>query len=223
MTERRRQNLRRLLRPRHVALIGGQDVATVINECRRIGYTGQLWPVNPHRKDIAGIPCFSNIENLPQAPDAVFLAVPKKAAIDIVNKLSERGAGGVVCYTAGFSEIGAAGQKAETQLVAAAGDMALLGPNCYGLINYHDRLALWPFAHGGIHPGFGAAIITQSGMLSSDLIMSQRHLPLSYMVSVGNQASLRFEDFINICLEDSHVRAIGLHIETICDTEKFEI
>ena len=189
MTAQRRQNLRLLLRPRHVALVGGGDVATVINECRRIGYNGALWPVNPKRKDIAGIPCFPDIEALPEAPDATFLAVPKQAAIDITARLARRGAKGVVCYTAGFSELGSAGQQAEAELVEAAGDMALLGPNCYGLINYHDRLALWPFAHGGMHPGFGAAIITQSGMLSSDLTMSQRHLPLSYMVSVGNQAS----------------------------------
>jgi acyl-CoA synthetase (NDP forming) len=221
MTAQRRQNLRLLLRPRHVALVGGGDVATVINECRRIGYTGALWPVNPKRKDIAGIPCFPDIEALPEAPDATFLAVPKQAAIDITARLARRGAGGVVCYTAGFSELGSAGQQAEAELVEAAGDMALLGPNCYGLINYHDRLALWPFAHGGMHPGFGAAIITQSGMLSSDLTMSQRHLPLSYMVSVGNQASLRLEDFIDIFLEEPHVRAIGLHIEAIRDTEKF--
>jgi acyl-CoA synthetase (NDP forming) len=221
MTTKRRQNIQRLLRPRHIALVGGGDVATVINECRRIGFTGEVWPVNPKRKDIAGIPCFADIDALPDAPDATFLAVPKQAAIDITAGLARRGGGGVVCYTAGFSEVGPAGQQAEKELVAAAGDMALLGPNCYGLINYHDRLALWPFAHGGTHPGFGAAVITQSGMLSSDLTMSQRHLPLSYMVSVGNQASLRLEDFIDIFLEESHVRAIGLHIEAIRDTEKF--
>ena len=221
MIAQRQKNLRRLPRPRHVALVGGDDVATVINECRRIGYSGALWPVNPNRKDIAGIPCFADIEALPDAPDASFLAVPKQAAIDITARLARRGAGGVVCYTAGFSELGSTGQEAEAELVNAAGEMALLGPNCYGLINYHDKIALWPFAHGGAHPGFGAAIITQSGMLSSDLTMSQRHLPLSYMVSVGNQASLRLEDFIDIFLEESHVRAIGLHIEAIRDTEKF--
>ena len=223
MTAQRQKNLRRLLRPRHVALVGGDDVATVINECRRIGYSGALWPVNPNRKDIAGIPCFADIEALPDAPDASFLAVPKQAAIDITARLARRGAGGVVCYTAGFSELGSTGQEAEAELVNVAGEMALLGPNCYGLINYHDQIALWPFAHGGAHPGFGAAIITQSGMLSSDLTMSQRHLPLSYMVSVGNQASLRLEDFIDIFLDEPHVRAIGLHIEAIRDTEKFAV
>jgi len=221
MTAKQVANLQRLLRPRHIALVGGRDVATVIHECQRIGYSGPLWPVNPHRDTIAGIACYHDIEALPEAPDAVFLAVPKPAAIDVVATLARRGAGGVVCYTAGFSELGTAGQDAEAALVAAASDMALLGPNCYGLINYHDKLALWPFAHGGIHPGFGAAIITQSGMLSSDLTMSQRHLPLSYMVSVGNQAALRLEDFIDVFLDEPHVRAIGLHIEAIRDTEKF--
>ena len=96
MTAQRQQNLRRLLRPRHVALVGGDDVATVINECRRIGYSGALWPVNPNRKDIAGIPCFADIEALPDAPDASFLAVPKQAAIDITARLARRGAGGGV-------------------------------------------------------------------------------------------------------------------------------
>jgi len=221
MTPKRRANLRRLLRPRHIAFVGGADVATVINECRRIGYSGALWPVNPTRKDIAGITCFADVAALPEAPDAVFLAVPKDPAIEIVGALAKRGAGGVVCYTAGFSEMGGAGKDDETRLIAAAGDMALVGPNCYGLINYHDRLALWPFAHGGMHPGYGAAIITQSGMLSSDLTMSQRHLPLSFMVSAGNQAALRLEDFIDIFLDEPHVRAIGLHIEAIRDAQKF--
>lgn len=102
MTAQRRQNLRRLLRPRHVALVGGGDVATVINECRRIGYGGALWPVNPKRKDISGIPCFADIEALPDAPDATFLAVPKQAVIDITARLARRGAGGLCVIQRGF-------------------------------------------------------------------------------------------------------------------------
>jgi len=132
------------------------------------------------------------------------------------------GAGGVVCYTAGFGETGEAGALAEQRLVAAAGDLALIGPNCYGLINYVDRVALWPFAHGGSCPGYGAAIITQSGMLSSDLTMSQRSVPFAYMISAGNQSQLHLEDFIDILCEQPEVRAIGLHIEGLKDIARFE-
>jgi len=221
MTPALRDNLWRLLKPRHIAIIGGRDAVTVAGECARIGFAGPVWPVNPKRRDIAGHPCFARIEDLPEPPDAVFLAVPREAAIDSVARLARLGAGGVVCYTAGFGEIGAEGAAAEAELVQAAGDMALVGPNCYGVINYIDRAALWPFAHGGSCPGYGAAIITQSGMLSSDLTMSQRSVPFAYMVSAGNQAVLRLEDFIEVLCERPEVRAIGLHIEGLQDTAGF--
>jgi len=216
-----RENLLRLLKPRHIAIVGGRDAVTVAGECARIGFAGPIWPVNPKRRDIAGHKCFASIEDLPEPPDAVFVAVPREAAIDCVARLARLGAGGAVCYTAGFGEIGAEGAAAEAALVEAAGDMALVGPNCYGVINYIDRAALWPFAHGGSCPGFGAAIITQSGMLSSDLTMSQRSVPFAYMVSAGNQAVLRLEDFIDVLCERPEVRAIGLHIEGLQDPAQF--
>ena len=100
--------------------------------------------------------------------------------------------------------------------------MALIGPNCYGLINYIDNSALWSFEHGGWSPGYGAAIITQSGMFSSDITMSQRSLPLAYMVSAGNQAVLGQEDFLEFFVDDPLVRAIGLHIEGLQDVPRFE-
>ena len=222
MTHNRTKNLERLLNPRHVAIIGGRDAEVVIRECRRSGYDGFLWPVNPKRKQIGGLPCFKHVRDLPAPPDAVFLAVPRDSAIECIGDLRDMGAGGVVCYTAGFGETGEAGAKAEQALIEAAGDLALVGPNCYGVINYHRGLALWPFAHGGHHPGFGAAIVTQSGMFSSDLTMSQRSLPLSYMVSAGNQSVLRLEDFVGAFIEQDHVRAIGLHIEGLPDPAGFE-
>lgn len=222
MTPARRRNLDRLLKPRHVALIGGRDAEIVAGECKRIGFQGPVWPVNPKRAEIGGHKCYQRIEDLPEAPDAVFLAVPREAAIDSVARLGRIGAGGVVCYAAGFGELGAGeGRAAEAALVEAAGDLAMIGPNCFGMINYLDRVALWPFAHGGGCPGYGAAIVTQSGMLSSDITMSQRSLPLAYMISAGNQAVLALEDFLDALVENPAVRAIGLHVEGLKSVHTF--
>ena len=222
MTPKQRQNFDRLLSPRHIAFIGGQDALIAIGEARRRGFSGEYWPVNPRREHLGGLACFSEIGDLPEAPDAVFLAIPAPAAVAAVETLRKIGAGGIVCYTAGFKEAGSAGQKLEQELQNAVGDMALIGPNCYGIINYLDKSALWPFAHGGNSPGYGAAIITQSGMLSSDISMSQRSLPFTHMVSAGNQAVLGIEDFIDILCENPATRAIGLHIEGLSDIPKFE-
>jgi acyl-CoA synthetase (NDP forming) len=215
-------NLLRLLQPRHIAVIGGETAAVVIAECRRRGFAGPVWPVNPNRSTLADLRCFARVADLPEAPDAVYLAIPQEAAIATLAELATIGAGGVVCYTAGFSETGLQGAQVEQRLLAAAGNLALLGPNCYGLINYLDRIALWPFAHGGFCPGYGAAIITQSGMLSSDITMSQRSLPLAFMISIGNQTMLRFEDFLDVLSEREEVRAFGLHLEGLKDIVRFE-
>ena len=220
MTPAQRKNFSRLLRPRHIAFIGGRDATIAIKEARRRGFSGQMLAVNPKRDELAGVPCVASIANLPEPPDAVYLAIPANGVVAALGELAAMGAGGVVCFTAGFKETG--DQAAEQALIDATGDMALIGPNCYGLINYIDNSALWSFEHGGWSPGFGAAIVTQSGMFSSDITMSARSLPMAYMVSAGNQAVLGIEDYLDIFCEDEAVRAIGLHIEGLADIQAFE-
>ena len=222
MTPAKRQNFERLLNPKHIAFVGGADAVVAIGEARRAGFGGQMWVVNPKRDQIAGIACLPDIAALPEPPDAVFLAIPAIHVPAAVTSLREMGAGGIVCYSAGFGEAHAEGAVLEAELKAALGDMVLIGPNCYGLINYVGRSALWPFAHGGRCPGYGAAIITQSGMFSSDITMSQRSLPMAYMASAGNQADLGLTEFVDLMCERPEVRAIGLHIEGLADIPAFE-
>lgn len=222
MTPAKRQNFERLLNPRHIAFIGGADAAVAIGEARRAGFAGQMWVVNPRRDTLKGLPCVPTISDLPKAPDAVFMAIPAAAVPAAVRELARMGAGGIVCYSAGFGEAHAAGRALEDELSAAVGDMVLIGPNCYGLINYVGKSALWPFAHGGSCPGYGAAIITQSGMFSSDITMSQRSLPMAYMASAGNQADLGLTELVDLLCDRPEVRAIGLHIEGLSDIPAFE-
>jgi len=172
-------------------------------------------------RHIACSPCFASLSDLPEAPDAAFVAIAAERVPETIAQLAGMGTGGIICYSAGFKEAG--NDTLEAALVEAAGDMAVIGPNCYGLINYIDDVALWPFAHGGSSPaGYGAAIITQSGMLSSDITMAPRSLPLSYMISAGNQAVLGLEDFTDLLCDRPEVRAIGLHIEGLRDVARFE-
>lgn len=221
VTPKRRHNLNRLLSPRHIAVIGGRDAEIVIRECRRAGFDGPIWPVNPKRERLEDLACVASVNDLPEAPDAVFLAIPPAAALTVVAELAVMGAGGIVCFTAGFGGVGQEGGASDQPLVDVAGDMAIVGPNCYGLINYLNRVALWPFEHGGDCPGYGAAIITQSGMLSSDITMNQRSVPLAFMISAGNQSVLTLEDYLDVLCEYDGVKVIGLHIEGIKDVAAF--
>ena len=222
MTSKRRENFWRLIKPSSIVFIGGEDASVAIREAERRGFSGDIYAVNPSRDNLAGYSCFSSVSSLPKSPDAVFLAIPSKQILVTVKERAKIKAGGIVCYAAGFKEIGLEGALLEKELIEALGEMVMIGPNCYGIINYLHRSALWPFAHGGSSPGYGAAIITQSGMLSSDITMSQRSLPLTHMISLGNQASLTSSELIDYLLDEKEVRAFGLHVEEIDDVREFE-
>jgi len=125
----------------------------------------------------------------------------------------------------GFSETANRDELAETRqrrLIEAAGNMPVLGPNCYGLINCLDRVALWPDQHGAAAVDSGVAIITQSSNIAINLTMQQRGLPVAYVITVGNQAQATHAELANAIIEDERVTALGLHVEGFSDVRAFE-
>ncbi len=213
--------LRRLFAPRHVAVFGGSAAAEVVRQCRALGFAGAIWPVHPRHGHVEGLPCFRDVASLPEAPDASFIAVPREGTVDIVAQLAERGAGGVICYASGFAEVGGAGVALQRRLVAAAGAMPLVGPNCYGMLNYLDGVALWPDQHGGERVARGVAIVSQSGNIALNLTMQRRNLPLATLITVGNKAGAGIEAIVEALLQDTRISAIGLHIEGLDDIAAF--
>jgi acyl-CoA synthetase (NDP forming) len=186
-----------------------------------LGFDGEIWPVHPSRSEIGGFRSYPTVDDLPQTPDAAFIAVKRERTIEIVQKLSDAGAGGCVCYAAGFAEMGAEGQELQDQLVAAAGDMPLVGPNCFGLVNYLDKCALWPYLFGGKSIERGAALISQSGNIAMNLTMNERSVNFTHVIGTGNQAVLGQADYVDALLEDERVAAIGMYIEGVDDVEHF--
>lgn len=213
--------LSRLLRPRSIAVLGGKAAAEVVRQGDRIGFGGEIWPVHPYRAEVEGRKAYRSIADLPAAPDATFLGINRHLTIEAMGALARRGAGGAVAYASGFSESGSEGQDLQARLIAAAGDMPFLGPNCYGFINYFDGALLWPDQHGGRPIERGVAIVTQSGNIGLNLTMQKRALPIGYLVTLGNQAAIGLSAIIEALLDDPRVTAIGLHIEGIDDPPAF--
>ena len=221
MSQTIRDNLKRMLAPQHVAFVGGRSMARALKRCAEGGYQGQMWLVNPQHDSLEGVPCVRSVAELPCGPDAVFIATNRELTLTCVAELAAIGAGGAICYASGFAETGAEGQALQQQLLKAAGDMALLGPNCYGLLDYLHSSALWPVAHGGKVVEKGVAVLTQSGNFAYNLSMSDRSLPVAYMASVGNQAQLGVAELMDVLLDEPRVTAIGLHLEGLKNVPGF--
>ena len=220
------QDLTRLLKPKTLAVIGGGVwCKSVIEQCQKIGFSGEIWPVHPRKDTVAGLKAFASIEALPDTVDAAFIGVNRHATVEAVRALSARNCGGAVCFASGFLEAeneAGDGRDLQNELLSSAGEMPIIGPNCYGFINYLDRAVLWPDQHGGIAVDRGVALITQSSNLAINLTMQKRGLPLSYVATAGNQAQLGIADLGRAFLEDPRVTALGLHIEGIGDIPALE-
>jgi acyl-CoA synthetase (NDP forming) len=202
-------------------VFGGRAAAEVVRQSERMGFRGAIWPVHPDRAEIAGHKAYRSVAELPGAPDAVFLGVNRHLSVEIAAVLAAHGAGGAVAYASGFAEAGEEGLALQRRLVAAAGAMPFLGPNCYGFINYLDGALLWPDQHGGERIERGIALVTQSGNIGLNLTMQRRALPIAYLATLGNQAAVGLSAMIEALVDDRRVTAIGLHIEGIDDPAGF--
>ncbi len=212
----------RLLKPRSIAAFGGAQAQEVIRQSDLMGYEGEIWPVHPKKTEILGHKVYRSVEDLPASPDAAYVGVNRYITIDIVRDLAARGAGGAVCYATGFVEAGEEGAELSEQLLEASGDMPLIGPNCYGLLNYLNGAMLWPDQQGGRRVDEGVAIITMSSNVGFNLTMQRRGLPIAYMVSLGNRLKFDLHDAIHTFAREDRVTALGLFLETMPDPKSFE-
>ena len=213
--------LSRLLAPRSIAAFGGAWAERVVEQCQKVGFAGEVWPVHPAKTEVRGIKCYASVADLPGAPDASFVAVNRKLAVEVMGDLAKRGAGGAICFASGFKEAGPEGAQLERDLVAASGTMPFLGPNCYGLINYVDGALLWPDQHGGVRTERGVAILMQSGNIAVNMTMNRRAVPIAYLAALGNQAKVGLAELTEALAATGRVSAIGLLIEGIPDATAF--
>ena len=211
--------LERLLRPESIAVLGSGWAVNVIEQCQKMGFAGPVWPVHPTKETIGGLKAYPSLSALPSAPDATFIGVNRFATIDVVKELNAMGAGGAICFASGWEEAGE--PELQQKLIDAAGDMPILGPNCYGVINYLDGALLWPDQHGGKRVDKGVALLSQSSNIVINMTMQKRALPVAYVACLGNAAVVGLAELAGALLADERVTAIGMYVEGIDDAAAF--
>jgi acetate---CoA ligase (ADP-forming) len=211
--------LTRLLNPKSIAFVGGNECAIAIARTCELGFIGKIWAVNPKRLELGGIATVKSVDDIAGEIDAAFVAVKRELTIEMVRQLRAKNCGGAVIYAAGFAETGAS--DLQDELLAAASGMPLIGPNCYGFVNGPSRAALWPDEHGIKIRETGVAIITQSGNIACNFAMTNRALPLACVFTIGNQADIDMADMLEELVRDDRITAVGLHIEGLKDVERF--
>lgn len=229
--DRLTMDLARLLRPRAIAVAGASpDPATlggaVLRNIRASGFAGDLHLVSPTRAEIDGIACLKSLHDLPEGVDAVVLNVPRAAVRDAVAACIDRGAGGAVVFAAGFGEAGEEGMREQDEIAALCRDagFALLGPNCLGLANYAEGVALTFEAldFAPVTASRRVAVVAQSGAMAANIraALQGRGVPVSHVVATGNEAVLRIDHFVRHCVAEG-VAAVAAYVEQVRDPAAF--
>jgi acetyl-CoA synthetase len=211
-------DLSRLLDPKSIAIVGASERAAsyggeALLNLKRIDYGGKVYAVNPGRDEVHGFDCFASLADLPEAPDAVIVAIPAEHVAAVIEQAGALGCGGAVVFAAGFSE-SREGEQHEAALVAAAAahDLPVCGPNGNGIVSIASNFALWGDMVGPRDAG-PVALVSQSGNVAVNAIASRRGLRLHTVVSCGNQAVLDAADYLEAFCRLDGVQSVACYLE----------
>ncbi len=232
-------DLSRLLVPKSVAIVGASSDpkklgAIVLRNIVDSGFGGQVWPVNPKYQELSGKKCYPDMKGLPGVPDLVVVAIPAAAVMEVITQAGEAGIKAAVVFSAGFGELGEEGKKQERELavVAAKYEMALLGPNCLGLVN--NNVPINATFSQVVKNNGNLRFISQSGAIASSVFdwAEVNGVGFSEFVTLGNKAAIGENEVLEYWLTQeagpavvdeklSDNRPVGLYLESIVDGVRF--
>lgn len=220
-------DLRKLLNPGRMAVVGASEKEGFGGDiCRNImayADTERVHFINPKRDAVFGKKCWPSLADLPEPIDLVIVCTPQKTVEDILRQAAAKGAGAAVVFASGYAEVGTdEGHAADASLRALCHElnMALMGPNCGGFVNYIDKIMAFAFISEKRDRSGHVGIISQSGQLCLSL-MDCPDSRFSYSISAGNCTVVSMEDYLQYLVDDEHTKVIGLYLEGSTQPEKF--
>lgn len=208
--------------PRRIALVGASGRASSVSFTSRflqtneaLGYTGEIFLINPARSEIMGRKCWPDLASLPEAPDIVAINLPDEKVLPAVEEAIARGARALMVHSGGFSERGAAGADRQKKLQQLCDEARIpaLGPNCLGFLSFTNRVSVSSFKIAAATPPGSIAAISQSGSVASLLQNIAGRHGLSFLASTGNEAVTGAEDLIAYAIDDPATRVIVAFVE----------
>jgi acetyl coenzyme A synthetase (ADP forming)-like protein len=223
-------NLTPLFKPASVAIIGASrnpdKVGHVIFEnFIEAGYTGELYPVNPNAEEIMGRKAYKSVLDIKKRLDLAVVAVPAEIVPQVLTECGKAGVRSVVVVSGGFAEVGRSDLQERISKIARRYGIALVGPNCLGVIDARSRantLFLPSYKISAPKIG-GVSFVSQSGAVGSTVldVISSESIGLSKFISYGNAAGVDEVDILEYLLHDDETEVIIVYIEGINRGKEF--
>lgn len=223
-------NLRKAFAPVSVAILGASDNPHKVGGrpiafMRQYGYQGRIYPVNPSRPEVQGLPAFASLADLPEVPELAIVAVGGAEGLKLVEECAARGVATAVVMASGYAEAGAEGRALQDRMVAAcrASGTRLVGPNCQGLANFSNGTIANFSTIFHEQPGVDGplAIVGQSGAATQSVyaLAQARGMHVRYVHATGNEADVTAAELLLVTVEDLDIRAVVMYLESLTDPD----
>lgn len=229
-TPARSSALHALLAPDRIAVIGASRRPSaighqIVHNIVSYGFTGAVYPVNPHAEAICSVPAYPTVTSVPVALDMAVIAVPSDHVVEIADECGRAGVKHLVVISAGFREAGVSGAERERALleVVRRHGMRMVGPNCMGIVNVDPAVSLNATFATAMPPFGGAAFVSQSGALGLSVLDSAREygMGMAQFVSIGNKTDVSGNDLLEYWEHDPSVRVILMYVESFGNPTRF--
>jgi acyl-CoA synthetase (NDP forming) len=197
---------------------------TIVENLERIGFQGEIYPINPRYETLLGRRCYPSVEELPAGVDVLAFCVNHERVLDGLRSAAKRGVRAAVAFDAGFAESDDVGRRRQGELVAICREagIAFCGPNCMGVISPHERSLVYLNALRDPAPLAGnVGLISQSGSIVIGLLADCRRFGWSRVISTGNEAVIVAADVLEYLVDDPATRMIAMFLESVRQPERF--
>jgi len=221
-------NIDDLMRPRSIAILGASERPSIgralMDTLARLGFDGDVYPVNPKYPSLLGKTCYASLRDLPKAPDVVAFCVSTERALEGMRLTAETKGRAAVIYDGGFAERGEDGKRLQGEIVGICCEagIALCGPNCMGVLSVHDKSTTYMQEvrdETGLSGGVG--LISHSGSICIGLLADIRRFGFSHVISSGNEAVVTTADYLDFLIDDPETKVIAAFLESVREPERF--
>lgn len=226
----KKKDLKALFEPKVVAVVGASRRPeavgyAILKNLLQSEFKGKIYPVNPKADDVLGVKCIPTVAEIPEAIDLAVFIIPGAAVPAELEACAKKGARAAIVISAGFREIGGEGVKLEQEIkkISDTYGIAVLGPNCLGLINNDPDLGVNASFAGTIPKNGNVAFISQSGALGCALLDYARgeNLGFSKFVSLGNKVDVSEIEVLQYLKDDPNTDVIIMYLEDIGKGQEF--
>jgi 3-hydroxypropionyl-CoA synthetase (ADP-forming) len=222
----RTENLDMFFKAQSVAVVGASSTPTkigyqVLDSLANYEYRGKVYPINPNRSEIMGLPAYPSLADLPEAVDLAVATIALASVPDVIRQCGAREVHNLVIISGGGKELGGESRATEELIreLAVEEGVRIVGSNCIGVFDGRTRLDTFFQGHDRmVRPPLGpVALMVQSGTVGAALLEDLQIPGVSKFVSYGNKIDVDEADMLAYLKDDLTTRVMGCYIEGLED------